>query len=557
MKNDSSNLKAVLYARKSTESEDKQVQSIDDQIRIMKRIASEEGVKKLTVLKESKSAKAPGVRAVFEQMMADINKGKYDCIFTWDTSRLSRNPIDGARLQWMLNEGILKGIRTHEKWYRDDDDLLLTIENTMNGRFIKELRAKVTRGLNSKADKGDYPCVPPVGYINDRINRKIIADPVMFDRVKELWRRALTGAYSIAELTRIADSELGIRTQQFKRKGGKALSQNAMAALLRNPFYVGKFKWGGRIHNGNHPAMISDAQFEQMQQILDPSKHAARPQENIHEFILSGLVTCSECGHAIVTEKKFKKLSDGTTKEYHYCHCCNKGRKGKCKYHSVYVREEELIEQIKTELSKYAIDDDFYNLAIEALIEEDSKEVLRQNEKVSQIDKLIADTNNKLNALRRSVYTGLITDNAFFLAEQETLESEILRLEEERAKAKTVAEDWKNIANDAFMFARYAKEDFDSDDWERKRTVIKRLGANLKLSGRTIVLTPVKYLVPVTETKEFLEAKKEAARTAPEQIKKDLKEGQNEVWWTLVRKVRTIIQADILDSLGRKEASML
>lgn len=28
-------------------------------------------------------------------------------------------------------------------------------------------------------------------------------------------------------------------------------------------------------------------------------------------------------------------------------------------------------------------------------------------------------------------------------------------------------------------------------------------------------------------------------------------------WWTLVRKVRTIIQADILDSLGRKEASML
>ena len=38
------NLKAVLYARKSTESEDKQVQSIDDQIRIMKQVAKEEGV---------------------------------------------------------------------------------------------------------------------------------------------------------------------------------------------------------------------------------------------------------------------------------------------------------------------------------------------------------------------------------------------------------------------------------------------------------------------------------------------------------------------------------
>ena len=37
--------------------------------------------------------------------------------------------------------------------------------------------------------------------------------------------------------------------------------------------------------------------------------------------------------------------------------------------------------------------------------------------------------------------------------------------------------------------------------------------------------------------------------------------GQNPIyilsWWTLVRKVRIIIQADILDSLGRKEASAL
>lgn len=75
----------------------------------------------------------------------------------------------------------------------------------MSSRFIKELRVKVTRGLTSKAEKGDYPCTPPVGFINDRINRKIVADPVMFDRVAELWRKALTGAYSIAELTRIAD----------------------------------------------------------------------------------------------------------------------------------------------------------------------------------------------------------------------------------------------------------------------------------------------------------------------------------------------------------------
>ena len=80
------------------------------------------------------------------------------------------------------------------------------------------------------------------------------------------------------------------------------------------------------------------------------------------------------------------------------------------------------------------------------------------------------------------------------------------------------------------MFVRYAKEDFDSDDRERKRLVIKQLGADLKLSGRTIEFTPVKYLIPVAENQESLKAKKEAARTAPKQMKKDLKEDLISSW---------------------------
>ena len=83
---------------------------------------------------------------------------------------------------------------------------------------------------------------------------------------------------------------------------------------------------------------------------------------------------------------------------------------------------------------------------------------------------------------------------------------------------------------DVFMFARYAKENFDSDDWERKRLVIKQLGADLELSGRTIEFTPVKYLIPVAESQECLKAKKEAARTASQQMKKDLKEDLISSW---------------------------
>ena len=101
-----------------------------------------------------------------------------------------------------------------------------------------------------------------------------------------------------------------------------------------------------------------------------------------------------------------------------------------------------------------------------------------------------------------------------------------------------------------------AKEDFDSDDLERKRLVIKQLGADLKLSGRTIEFTPVKCLAPVAEGQDSLKAKKEAARTASQQMKKDLKEDLISSWCTVVQEAGTIIRADILDSLTRREASM-
>lgn len=142
------------------------------------------------------------------------------------------------------------------------------------------------------------------------------------------------------------------------------------------------------------------------------------------------------------------------------------------------------------------------------------------------------DKTNELNNLRRLLYKGLIDDNAFFLAEQADIEGQIKKLEEDRKKIKTAAYNWREKANDIFMFARYAKEYFDSDDWERKRAVIKRLGADLRLSNRTIQFTPVKYLVPVAEKYPELRQQFELVRTDSQQMKKDLKEGLFSQWYT-------------------------
>ena len=70
-----------------------------------------------------------------------------------------------------------------------------------------------------------------------------------------------------------------------------------------------------------------------------------------------------------------------------------------------------------------------------------------------------------------------------------------------------------------FTFARYAKEDFDSDDLEKKRTVIVKLGEVLTIKDRTIQFTPNKYFIPLEKMNERQNSTLEMVRTNDLQIK--------------------------------------
>jgi len=68
-------IKYFLYARKSSESEDKQVASIDAQISELNKIAEQNNLEVVDILSESQSAKEPG-RSVFNAMIERIHKGE-------------------------------------------------------------------------------------------------------------------------------------------------------------------------------------------------------------------------------------------------------------------------------------------------------------------------------------------------------------------------------------------------------------------------------------------------------------------------------------------------
>ena len=117
-------LRYIIYCRKSSEAEDRQVLSIESQISELKKLSERLNLKVIDIFTESQSAKSPG-RPLFNEMIKKINQGKADGIICWKLDRLARNPIDGGQVIWMLQEAIIKHIQTFDRGYYPEDNVLL------------------------------------------------------------------------------------------------------------------------------------------------------------------------------------------------------------------------------------------------------------------------------------------------------------------------------------------------------------------------------------------------------------------------------------------------
>jgi len=87
-------IRYVLYARKSSEDDERQALSIDSQVKEMLTIAEHQGIIIVETRTESHSAKHSGGRPVFNRLIEDIRSGQLDGVLTWATDRLSRNAGD-------------------------------------------------------------------------------------------------------------------------------------------------------------------------------------------------------------------------------------------------------------------------------------------------------------------------------------------------------------------------------------------------------------------------------------------------------------------------------
>ena len=354
MKDTPQKLKYFLYARKSSESEDRQVQSIDDQINRLKQYAKDLGLDIKKVYTESKSAKKPNNRPVFDEMIQGIEHGEAEGILCWQINRLSRNPIDSGKLAWLLQRDILKSIRTTDREYLPEDNVLIfSVETGVANQFILDLSKNTKRGMQSKLEKGWQTGIAPLGYLNDKENKTIISDPERFNLVRKMWDLMLTGNYTPPKIMEIANNEWGFRTRKFKRIGGNPLSKSGIYKIFTSLFYarIIQNKRTGVQYEGAHEGMVTMEEFDRVQVLLGKE---GRPRPQRHQFAFTGAMRCGECGCFYTAEIKKKVLKSGGIREYTYYHCTRKTIKKQCNQREN-ITLEDLEVSIEQEIEKYTI----------------------------------------------------------------------------------------------------------------------------------------------------------------------------------------------------------
>lgn len=489
-------IRYFLYARKSTETEDRQVQSIDDQIGRLKELAQNLHLYIKKIYTESKSARKPNNRPVFDEMIERIENGEADGILCWQINRLTRNPIDSGKIQYLSQEGIIKSIQTINRQYLPDDNaLLFSVEAGSANQFILDLKRNTKRGIDGKYERGDLPNSCPLGYLNDKENKVIIKDPERFNIIRKMWGLMLTGNYSAPKILKIATNEWGLRTRKRKKSGGRELCTSGIYKIFNSLFYTGNMlnKRNGIIYKGNHAKMITLEEYDRVQ-ILLGRKGVIRPKT--HEFPYTGPIRCGECGCAIVAETKTKLIkSTNEIKNFTYYHCTRKKKAIKCSQNK-YLKEEILAAQIEEEVEKYTILPEFLEWALEGLNQKNDQEIEDRSKIYEMQQKAFNETQSELDELTRMRYRKLIGDSDF-IRESNVLKNKLTKIKAKLKETEKRAEKWLELTEKTFVFATYARQRFIVGKLEEKKEILSALGITITLKDCKLKIEPNEWFVPI------------------------------------------------------------
>ena len=467
-------MRYFLYARKSTDVEDKQILSIEAQLSELRALAQREGLEVMEEFVEKQSAKKPD-RPIFNEMLKRIQLGEAQGIVCWKIDRLARNPVDGGQVQWLLQEGVLRHIQTHDRsHYPNDNVLMMSVELGMATEYIRQLSANTSRGLKHKAKLGIYPGLAPFGYLNNPLTKTVVVDRKNAKLVKKTFEIYASGKVRLEDL-----AELWEKSDVLSR-GSRRIHISRLSFILQNPFYYGHFRYCGEIHEGKHEPIITKDLYDRANAVLRGRGHRQDVKNAPSPYC--GLLRCGDCGMGITAEVRVKRQKNGNVHHYTYYRCTRKSKTHQCS--EAPVRSELLDEQLSALLEQYAMPQEWISPLTELLNQEEANATQTASVAAQGLRERVAELSRNLARLT-DAYVAQDIERDDYLERRRLLLSEKKSVEEQIARILRTPSAWieptRNWIRDASMLDEIRK----TQNYPSKKSSLQKIfGLNLTLQAR-------------------------------------------------------------------------
>ena len=459
-------MKYILYARKSSESEERQALSIEAQLRELREFAEREQLEIVASLCEAKTAKEPG-RTRFGEMISMIEKGDATGIISWHPDRLARNSVDGGRIIYLLDTGALKELRFPTFWFESTPQgkFMLNIAFGQSKYYVDNLSENVKRGIRQKLHRGEWPALAPIGYTNNLKTKLIEVDPVRASLVKKAFELYATGSYALRALSN-ALKELGLRSHK-----GNVLSLSSIQRLLKNPVYYGMIHRLGELYDGAHEPIITKALFDEVEQVL-AGKSRRKKRKRKHEFLFSGFMHCGSCGCAITAERQ---------KGHAYYRCTKK--KGKCE--EKYLREEDLLMQVRTIVEELSLPDAWAEKMLQHLDQENQNTQSIRQDETRCLATRKETLEKKIDALLDLKLNGALETDEY-VRKKNALLNEKADIEQAVKQVQRGDDDRLEPVRNLIRASRDAKNLLTAEKLPELPAFLSSVGSNVLLTGKTL-----------------------------------------------------------------------
>ena len=470
----SNGVKYLIYTRKSTEDEERQVMSIEAQIAELHEFAKRENLEIAETFIESKSAKAPG-REVFNEMIDKIKNNKEPIgILAWHPDRLARNSIDGGQIIYLIDTGKIISLRFPTFWFEPTPQglFMLQVAFGQSKYYSDNLSENVKRGFRQKLRRGEWPAKAPLGYINNPKTKNIEPDPIKSKIIKKAFEEYSQGKHTF--------ESLGKRLAEFGlvSKNGTPLAKATIQRMLTNLAYIGLIQQKGETYEGKYQPIISRELFVKVQQKL---KERAKPRKSKkrHDFPFVGLLKCGECGGMITAQ-----FSHGNGGIYRYYRCTKKF--GVCSQR--YLREDLLVEQLKDWLGKLILPEDWIEKMLRQVEGRRSEEREGSQNFIQNLEREIEETKQKLDKLVSGYLDGII-EREIYLQKKEDLIKQKIALEAKKDDFRRGKRNWLEPLKNWILEIKQVQNLVAGDDFQQIAEFVKKSGTNRILKDRKIFLT--------------------------------------------------------------------